>query len=163
MSGDIEECKCSFDKEMTNDVLKKLGENREIVREMITSFTDTARKKIEATEKSVTSSLDKRHRDATKKISRGIEQLQRQEVNLNDEMRTLRKYFVSYEIKDNSCFVFSSLKKCFEECVGCSSVESFLASIPQVELKDFLKTTKEFILYNSIKTIHQLPLFIINK
>lgn len=141
--------KLTIDKELIDRILKHLEEDKIKSKEMILSFTDTAREYVEKAENDIISRFDDRHKKATQSITEIIEKIQISQETMHyfgeEGLEVLRKHFVLYDVRDNIESVFGIMNMCIEGGVDCSSVKSFLGSFSQQDMFAFSSSMKDCI------------------
>lgn len=134
-------------KDIVNKLLKQLEEKRNNSKINVIAFSDLVSESIKNAEKVTIERLDERHKKATSAILDFIKKVPKTNKSTKElgkeGLNILKKNFVPYEIRDNSEYVFNVVRKSIHENIDCSSLETYVKSIPH---GDTVKTLKEFVL-----------------
>ena len=148
-NGDEEMKERVFTKEVVDEALKKLEERKDKSKEMIVAFGKKAGGLVEKAKDKAIAVLDKRLNQSKKGISRSIEKVGgSQELSgyfKRRALNTLKERLPTYRVRDNSAFVLGVVKRCIDEHIDCTSLESFLASLPEPDIAGTVKSMKEIL------------------
>ena len=121
-----------------DEVLKKLEKDKDDATKRINYFADRVKSVVNSAQKGVTEKLEERHKTVVGQISKVLKEVQEAQSltgNLTEKaLSVLQGCLTVYDVRDNSEFVFGTIKRCFEKTVDCYSLESFLASLPHDEM-----------------------------
>ena len=138
-----------FTKEVVDEVLEKLEERKVKSKEMIVAFGEKAGGLLEKVKGEVISVFDKQLNVSKKDISRFIEEVGGSQEFSEDlkkrALNALKEGLPTYRVRDNSAFVFNIMKRCIDEHIDCTSLESFLASLPEPDIAGTVKSMKEIL------------------
>lgn len=124
----------------------ELEEKKDKSKEMIGDFADKAREFLKKTEEESISLLDGQLKESKKILSRALEEISDSQ-NFSGYLRTralnaLKKGLASSHVRDDSVFVLGAVKRCIDEHIDCTSLESFLTAFPVSEMLDTAKGMK---------------------
>lgn len=147
---EAKEC-TAFKKEMVDETLEKLEENKNAAKETITALAETVRKNVEKVTTKTTSKLDSMHEEMSEYLNGVVEEVKAAEFTEDFKKRAitdLKFIFTSfaYIVKCNPKLVLDILKKCTAKPLDCTTLKSFLASIPQAEVEEVTKVVNEGLL-----------------
>ena len=117
----------------TDEVLKLLEERKVEATKRINAFYGAAEASVCKAEKGVTERIGKRHKTAFKAVTEVLKKVQEVQELTDDikeeALHVLERHFIEYNVRDNSEFVFGTVKKCIERKTDCSTLEHFFASM----------------------------------
>ena len=148
-NGDKEMKEQVFTKEVVDEALEKLEERKDKSNEMIGAFGKKAGGLVEKAKDKAIAVLDEQLNQSKKGISRSIEKVGgSQELSgyfKRRALNTLKERLPTYRVRDNSAFVLGVVKRCIDEHIDCTSLESFLASLPEPDISGTVKSMKEIL------------------
>lgn len=111
--------------------------------------TTLLNKIIEYTEKGEKDAIEKlssKHKEAFDTISEFIDKL-KETQELTSELKKegeniLKNHSNTYRVKENREFVMKTVKRCIEGHSNCTTLRTFLESMPQAEMIDFVTELK---------------------
>ena len=90
------------------------------------------------TEKELTEALEQRHKTAFEAVTKALKKAQKIRIfkdnHKEEALHALEENFIDYIVRDNSEFVFETMKKCIEKKSDCSTLKIFFASMPDDEM-----------------------------
>lgn len=126
--------------------MKRLEESKARSKKAINALSNKTSVLVGKVEEDILSDLSKRHKNGMDAVSGIINEVKKAreltEESKEKALRTLRKYFVSYHIRDNSDFVLGIVERCVSGSVDGSTLKSFLAALPEPEMFETVKAMK---------------------
>ena len=116
---------------------------------MVGSFGEKAGGLVEKAKDKAIAVLDEQLNVSKRILSALIEKIR--EINFfSEDLRAwvlinLKLGLPTYRVHDNSAFVLSVVKRCIDEHIDCTSLESFLAALPEPDIAGTVKSMKEIL------------------
>lgn len=150
---------------MVDEILKKLEDNKNAAKEAIAALVETVRKNVEKVTTKTTNKLDSMHEEMSEYLKSVVEEVKKDEFTEDSKKRAitdLKFIFTTfaYIVKCNPKLILDILKKCTAKPLDCTTLKSFLASLPQAEVEEVTKVVNEGLL--TCTRIHAHTLFYSN-